>query len=745
MKKLSITFFLLLLIPALVFAQDAEPLAILEYFDNPDGVLVFSGDGEEFFPEYGMELLPGDQIKTTDAVAELRLDPNGTLIKLAPNTEFIIDTLQNRGGAEANTFSLITGKLRAVAARDGAAQYQIRTQTAVCGVRGTTFGLESAEGATDAALVEKGQIAFQKLATGETIDLVAGQFADTFSDAFEAVAATADQIADFFEGIQDFVGENMNENAVPGNEPEEVAAVAEPEEEAAPTEAPPVITEPPAEEAPAEDGEAEAPAEPSFMDPIMEWLREVLGMEIGSITIDNKTYSKAVLQPQFTLGKLRLGLYLPIIYETNMFEPADWYHPKGNDEWSFGTDQDWRNELLISIQDVLGDLFLKIKYVEFGDQRDKFFFKVGNLTGLTIGHGTLMRNYANDANFPAVRRIGVNLGFDLGVFGMETLVNDLSEPELFGLRLYLKPFHKTFPMAIGISSVMDIDPAGDIPVDSAATDDPDLAGNPIFINAAFDLDFPIVNADFFKLTLFGDIAGMMPYYRDSITDGTTTIEPGLYSQALINTEAAEGELPLNNYGIAAGIFGNIFIADYRLEYRNYRGTFKPAFYGKNYDRVRGEYAVELKSDLLNSPEIEPVMGIYGEAGFNILDKFRFEAGYMWPWAEKEDGTFNFEDDLIHLEAELAGGLIPVVDIHGSISYDRTKFVPGLLGEDNLTLFDANTVMKGEVIYSIAPTLDIAILITTSIGHDEDGNIVLDTDSGMPQINPTFSIETRIHF
>ena len=112
MKKLNIVFILLLVIPAAVlFAQDGGPLAVLEYFDDPDGVFVLTADGEDLFPEYGMELLPGDKIKTTTSVAEIRLDPNGSLIKLAANTDFVIDTLQNRSGAEANTFSLITGKL----------------------------------------------------------------------------------------------------------------------------------------------------------------------------------------------------------------------------------------------------------------------------------------------------------------------------------------------------------------------------------------------------------------------------------------------------------------------------------------------------------------------------------------------------------------------------------------------------------------------------------------------------------
>ena len=233
MKKLSIVFILLLVIPvAVLFAQDGGPLAVLEYFDDPDGVFVLTADGEDLFPEYGMELLPGDKIKTTTSVAEIRLDPNGSLIKLATNTDFVIDTLQNRSGAEANTFSLITGKLKAVAARSGTAQYQSKTQTAVCGVSGTTFGLESIAGMVDSAIVEKGLIAFEKIATGESLELGAGQFADTFADAFEAVAVSADQIASFFEGISEFVGENMNPDAVPGNEPAEEAVGEEDQPEA---------------------------------------------------------------------------------------------------------------------------------------------------------------------------------------------------------------------------------------------------------------------------------------------------------------------------------------------------------------------------------------------------------------------------------------------------------------------------------------------------------------------------------
>jgi len=736
MKKLTFILILLFLPAAVFFAQSGDgPVAILEYFDNPDGVFVITAEGEDLFPEYGMDLYPGDKIKTTDSVAEIRLDPNGSLIKLATTTDFVIDTLQNRGGAEANTFSLLTGKLKAVAARTGTAQYQIKTQTAVCGVRGTTFGLQVADGLTDSALVEKGLITFQKIATGESVELGAGQFADTFADAFEAIAATPDQIASFFEGIEEFVGENMNPDAVPGNEPVEETA-----EEEAPPEEP--LDE---ESAVAEEEAAEEEAAPGPMDPIIEYLRDVLGMEIGSITIEGKTYSKAILQPQFTLGKLKLGLYLPVVYESNMFDPDDWYRPKGNDEWSFGTDYDFDEDPIAYVEDILSDTFLKIRYLEWGEQRDKFYLKIGNLNNMTIGHGLLMRNYANDDNFPAIRRIGINTGLDFGGFGMEAVVNDLAEPEIFGGRLYFRLIGK---LAIGFSGIVDIDPAGEIPVDPDDTSgvDPAIAvGDPMFVNASVDLDLPIMENDILSIVLFGDVGGMMPFLRNSITNGVDTVNQGLIIQALYNPDAdiEAGELPLRNYGIAAGVLGNILIMDYRVEYRNYNGTFRPTFFNKNYDRSRGDYALQVANELLTPQETEQIVGVYGEAGFTIGDKFRFEAGYMWPW--KEDFEFG-DEDYLHLEAELFEGLIPVVDIHGSIAYDRYKFIPTLIGSDaNLTLFDVNTVVKGEVIYPIAPTLDLALLVTTTVAHDDDGNVLLDTETGQAQVNPSISIETRVHF
>jgi hypothetical protein len=98
-------------------------------------------------------------------------------------------------------------------------------------------------------------------------------------------------------------------------------------------------------------------------------------------------------------------------------------------------------------------------------------------------------------------------------------------------------------------------------------------------------------------------------------------------------------------------------------------------------------------------------------------------------------------------AALKPGVIPVVGIGASIAYERTKFIPTLLSRDaSLSLFDANTVLRGELTYPIAPILDMAVIVTTSLAYDAEGNLIADPDNSLlPQVRPSVSFETRIHF
>ena len=194
---------------------------------------------------------------------------------------------------------------------------------------------------------------------------------------------------------------------------------------------------------------------------VMAWMKDNMGMEIGSVTIDGTSYSKVVLAPEVRIGRLKLGLYLPVIYNDDLFNPSTWYEPGGNNEWDFGA-RYWGTNTFKAVMDVAADLVLKVKYLEYGQPlEDPFFVKIGNLHDLTIGHGLIMRNYRNDSDFPSIRRTGVNTGIDFGRFGFEALANDLPVPEVFGARLYFRPI-KNSKLAFGISGVADLAASKDL-------------------------------------------------------------------------------------------------------------------------------------------------------------------------------------------------------------------------------------------------------------------------------------------
>lgn len=737
MKKLLI-FFIVIATVFPVFSQ--EVTAVLEYFDDPAEIEVTDTDG--FTVEgiyFGMPISEGETITTYNSAAELRLDPNGSIIKLAPNTTFSVDNLQ-KTGEEENSFSITEGKMRAVAAKVAKGGYRITTPTAVCGIRGTDFGINVVPGQEESLFVREGLVAFSK--GGEEIEVGAGQIANALADTFTAVQMSAEQLSQLYSDLDFNV---LNPEDVPQELPAAEESSDTEENQPADTTEPQDNAKPTEEQAKETEGQQKAEE-----NPFMQWLRDAVGLEIGSVTIDGQTYSKAILQPVINIGKFKASLYLPIIYTRDMFDTNDWYRPKGNNEWSFGSDYDWGKEPVNGLADFFSDLALKIRYIEYGKQRDPFFFKVGNIEGVTTGHGILMNNYTNNTEFPAVRRVGLNLGLDSEKVGTELVLNDLAEPEIFGGRLYVRPAAPAFKAAIGLTAIADIDPAGDIPAD---TTDPlakaALETDPIFLNLAIDLDIPAFETELASLIFFSDLGGMLPFIRNTYGN----ISSG-FSTASIMYVKSETEAELRNYGFTAGLFGNIAIMKYRLEYRYFTGTFKNGFYGPDYERQRAEYAKELVAylDDTSNPDFhKTTMGIYGNAGFSIADKVSFEAGYFWPWAIDSSGSVIASDeDKLDMGLVLEKGLVPVPrieDISAAFYYTRTHFIPTILQKGDFKgtgLFDANTVFRGEIIWAAAPTLDIVTIVTTNIIRNPDGSISYDSN-GAPRWAPSISIESRVHF
>jgi hypothetical protein len=725
MKRILFGLLILALLPAFAAAQGKVPAAagqklILEFVDGPDFSVAAADKSVKSLKTGIME---GDDIPVGSTIitgpstsAELRLKPNGTIIKLAKSTSFTVAGLASTP-KDKNAFALVAGKIRAVAAKG--AQYQISSQTAVCAVRGTDFIFAVDEGAKAVLMVAKGLVQFDKTdGAGSvlgSIPVAAGEAADAFADAFASYKYSADQFAEQFGDLK---FQKLLETDVPAQAGEPAPAA-----EAA------------AEPAPA----AKAAPESAFM----KWLREALGFEIGSVTIDETTYSKAIIQPNLAFGKVKLGLYLPIIYSANLFDANDWYHPAGNDEWSFGIAQFKSGDYTGGALDLAKDVALKIKYFEYGTQlRDPFFVKVGSLDDLTLGHGLIMRDYANDTDFPSIRRLGFNMGLDTDGGGFELVANDLTAPQIFGARAFFRPV-PNFKLALGASAVIDWAPAS---VDPSL-----LPGNSSdalkLIGAGVDLDLPIIQSSFLGIRAFADGAVAVPYTTEKIG----SVAPGLQYQLVYNKDTGE----VKNWGAASGLLGNVLFIDWRLEYRYFTGNFRPAFFDGTYDRMRGQYAAQYLGYLANPSaysDTPNVMGIYGEGGFKLFnDKLDFTLGYFWPWSL--DAGTDIQKQLVQssddfqVKLTIKKGFIPIFDAAGAITYEKRGLARSLV-DKNFTLLDANSIFGGEIEIPVpkTPNLDLAVIFQTEPVRDGGGNIVYaDPANGIPQLKPSISIETRFHF
>jgi hypothetical protein len=725
MKRLVSCLFIVLALPVLAAAQGkAAPgqKLILEFVDGPDLTVTAANKS---VMKLGAGIAEGDEVPVGATIAtgpatsaELRLKPNGTIIKLAKSTSFTIAGLATTA-KDKNAFALVAGKIRAVAAKG--AQYEISSRTAVCAVRGTDFSFVVEEGARAQLMVAKGLVQFDKLddagALLGSLPVAAGEAADAFAATFASFKFSPEQFAEQF-GDVGFT--RLKEGDVPENAADAQAASGAPAEAAA---------------EPAKAGE-----ESGFV----KWLRESLGFEIGSVTIDNTTYSKAIIQPNLAFGKARLGLYLPIIYRSNLFDPGDWYRPNGNDEWSFGASQFNSGDYKDGAIDLGTDLALKIKYFEYGKQfQDPFFVKAGNLDDLTLGHGLIMRNYANDTDFPSVRRLGFNLGVDMEKGGFEAIANDLTNPEIFGLRAYMRP--GLGKLAVGASAVVDWNPVS--PLTDPSFDGVDLK----LIGTGLDLDLPFLQGSTFGVRAFADGAVTLPYVAKDFVYAGQPVNAGL------KTDLVWKDNRLKNWGAATGLIGNVLFIDWRLEYRYFTGNFRPSFFDSTYDRMRGQYAAQYINYLVTPAayaDTPNFMGIYGEGAFKLLgDKLTFSLGYLWPWsfdASSLQEQLVQSSDEFHARLAIKKGLIPIVNLSGSIFYDKRGLARSL-ADNSFKLLDENSIFGGELVVPVpkTPNLDLAFIFLTVPVRDGEGNIVYanqaDALAGIPELKPSITIETRFHF
>lgn len=112
--------------------------------------------------------------------------------------------------------------------------------------------------------------------------------------------------------------------------------------------------------------------------------------------------------------------------------------------------------------DEVSDYFKIVRFIEYGIPSDPIHARLGELSGVTVGHGTAMNRYFNVLNIDHFQ-LGFHGNYNHKVGGVQVVVDNLLEPEVLGGRTYVRPWSILDPSswwvryAVGMSLLLDVD------------------------------------------------------------------------------------------------------------------------------------------------------------------------------------------------------------------------------------------------------------------------------------------------
>ena len=402
-----------------------------------------------------------------------------------------------------------------------------------------------------------------------------------------------------------------------------------------------------------------------------------MGLGIGSATIDGTLYNQLALRPEINFAGIGIGLDL-VVYMDD----------EGNirqDEWDFDDNPDL--------------IYDKILYIRYGEKSSPIWAKYGSIENMTLGQGGLMKGYSNMMEFPTVRRVGINTGFNIGSIGGEVFLSNIKDLSrggtIFGLRAQYK-ISDNLPITIGLNYISDAnmfsamkdkdgdsfpDVFDDFPTDSTLWNDTDgdgwadpghglsvpdslididadgdnivdtiddsvmIKARPFSINDnkasvsawSFDVSYPVLTSKMLSLTVYTEFNSLMFPEVSTIGESSDTL--------FYRPERSGSGITLP--GIRSKLFG---LLDLSLEYRSVQGSYVPQFFDQAYDLNRVLSVSQGTSTTIKTKDMSifedydnkaSSSGVYGSANMSILNLLNFNASYASMKADTlEFNSFN---------------------------------------------------------------------------------------------------------
>lgn len=334
------------------------------------------------------------------------------------------------------------------------------------------------------------------------------------------------------------------------------------------------------------------------------------GLYGGGLTfIGTDPYIQLQAQPDIPLGKFNIGLDLVILYDPYASDAGSQFLAEDGESW-----------------DSPSTWLRLIRYVSYAQPYDPFYFRFGELDYTTIGHGSIMSGYSNYDR----RGVRVNLRKSNNRSGVETVVNDLGNPLIFGGRGFYRPFlreeNNNFftRFELGLTYLTDIDP------------NPQEDGEDPLIALGVDVGFPIIERSNFRLDLYNDLAVL----------NTVSEAPGVVPEEPLETESTE-QVPTTRlesdpiggaakptmefaWGNAVGVGFAIPKASFKFEYRVFEEGYIPSVFDYTYESAK----------LLSS---EPDMSDFLDLKTNSQQRRGFFSQILWKPGEYLHLFGTFED------------------------------------------------------------------------------------------------------
>lgn len=390
-------------------------------------------------------------------------------------------------------------------------------------------------------------------------------------------------------------------------------------------------------------------------------------IEIGAETFNEDgeqvTYQRLGLNPEFTFGKVGVGLGVTLHYR--------FVDDQGDSTLDI-REEDWIPDGDNSFLDIYLPLF---RYIRYGQKGDPLYGKIGSIEDATLGTGFIMANYSNALFLPEKRIVGLALDVDgqlvgFPYLGVETFVGNLAQFDVVGSRVYARPLIATgFPIVknlqVGVTAAADTQPDANYDFeDGAQTFDPDAV-------SMFSFDFiqPLLSRQAFSLALYSDAA---------FQPGDNELNKGLLVG--VGGEA----LSFLSYG-----FNTLFLGE----------NFVPFYFDGTYDLYRqSKYSI-----YSGDTRVQGYTGWQAMLGFNLLsDSLVFQTSF--------DAAFNPDTDspstMPHLRSTLkvGEGLLP--GIFFDVTYDKKNIanVDELFSPEDAVILANLNYKTGPAVITLGYTL-----------------------------------------